>query len=189
MKLNLLTTEEQWKFVGVTNRCPVGTSVTPCYWGSVWLVVPLCFICGRVIWQFCEYSGMLWMLFFRHHALLSVVIGVWNIVSISDSVYRNILDNPELRTQVINELHELAAFLQRRLEEQSTDHMASDLLNIQLGDTQLLNNKKTVSQMTQSVRELLELFDDQRLQALCKLHDSATYGPSFLFGVHHTNNK
>ena len=84
------------------------------------------------------------------------------------------LDNPELRTQTVNELHEMLAFLQRRLEEQSTEHMASDLLNIQAGTSRLANDGKKVQQMIGDVKEVLALFEDHRLQSLCKLQDSDT---------------
>ena len=53
--------------------------------------------------------------------------------------------------------------------------MASDLLNINLSDSQRLGDKKSLDQMTGHVKEVLALFDDHRLQSLCKLHDSPTY--------------
>ncbi|OQV16802.1 hypothetical protein BV898_09158 [Hypsibius exemplaris] len=92
-----------------------------------------------------------------------------------DSARKNILENPEHRSQVINELHELLAFLQRRLEEQSVDHMASDLLSVHLGESRHMGDKKTVNEMIGNVKEILALFDDHRLQSLCKLHDSTTF--------------
>ncbi|GAU95508.1 hypothetical protein RvY_07112 [Ramazzottius varieornatus] len=92
-----------------------------------------------------------------------------------DSEKKNLLENPELRTQTVNELHEMLAFLQRRLDEQSTEHMASDLLNIQTGDSRLAVDGKKVEQMIHDVKEVLGLFEDHRLQSLCKLQDSNTF--------------
>ncbi|XP_055357618.1 CDK5 regulatory subunit-associated protein 3-like [Paramacrobiotus metropolitanus] len=93
-----------------------------------------------------------------------------------DFAKRSVLDNPETRIQMTNELHELLAFLQRRLEEQTTEHMASSFLNLQtLADSVLFGDKRTVQQHIGSVQEILDLLNDHRLQSLCKLHDSTTF--------------
>lgn len=85
-----------------------------------------------------------------------------------------LLDNPEFRTQILNELFEIMSFLTRRAEEQAADHGGAGMLNVQVGDSKFLNDRKLTQQMIAEVENFIALFENHRLQSLSKLHDSAS---------------